>query len=132
MVRVEELACGELRGTNSGYARHYRAKQKVCPDCWQAQADYRKGLPTRPPPPAFLLEDTDWMLSAACKGLDSDLFFPPPGVSSDEAKEICAGCGVRKDCLDYALKFESITVGIWGGLTGKERRRLRRRTRATI
>jgi hypothetical protein len=36
-----------------------------------------------------------------------------------------ARCGVRRECLDYALA-EPDTVGIWGGSTGSERRAMRR------
>lgn len=70
-----------------------------------------------------------WMERAACTG-KSELFHNEKSrIISRRAKEICASCAVQKDCLDYALENEHI--GIWGGLTGNERRRLRRRSRQT-
>ena len=67
-----------------------------------------------------------WQRSANCLGVDPDLFFPERGGSTREAKEVCRGCVVRKDCLQYALD-NSEKFGIWGGLSERERRRLRRR-----
>ena len=58
-------------------------------------------------------------------GVDPDLFFPERGASTREAKEVCRGCVVREDCLEYALA-NGEKFGIWGGLSERERRRLRR------
>lgn len=73
-----------------------------------------------------------WTEHAACVGIDPDIFFPPNGgeafKSSARAKAICATCPVRSDCLDYAIR-ERITHGIWGGLTEKDRRVVRRQRR---
>ena len=63
--------------------------------------------------------------SANCLGVDPDLFFPERGASTREAKEVCRGCVVRMDCLEYAL-VNGEKFGIWGGLSERERRRLRR------
>jgi WhiB family redox-sensing transcriptional regulator len=38
---------------------------------------------------------------------------------------VCRGCEVRQQCLDYALA-NGEKFGIWGGLSERERRRLRR------
>ena len=62
---------------------------------------------------------------ANCLGVDPDLFFPERGASTREAKEVCRGCVVREDCLEYALA-NGEKFGIWGGLSERERRRLRR------
>lgn len=43
-----------------------------------------------------------------------------------EAKQICARCEVRSDCLEYALRVRE-NHGIWGGLNEMERRVLLRR-----
>ena len=48
-------------------------------------------------------EATDWKARANCMGVDPDLFFPERGMSTREAKEVCRGCVVREDCLEYAL-----------------------------
>lgn len=66
-----------------------------------------------------------WQNEANCLGVDPDLFFPDRGTSTREAKEICRGCVVRLDCLEYALT-NGEKFGIWGGLSERERRRLRR------
>ena len=62
---------------------------------------------------------------ANCLGVDPDLFFPERGASTREAKEVCRGCVVREDCLEFALA-NGEKFGIWGGLSERERRRIRR------
>jgi WhiB family redox-sensing transcriptional regulator len=62
---------------------------------------------------------------ANCLGVDPDLFFPERGASTKEAKAVCQGCVVREDCLEYALA-NGEKFGIWGGLSERERRRIRR------
>ena len=69
--------------------------------------------------------DTDWKDSSNCLGVDPDLFFPERGASTREAKEVCRGCIVREDCLEYAL-LNGEKFGIWGGMSERERRRIRR------
>ena len=69
--------------------------------------------------------DRDWQSRANCMGVDPELFFPERGSSTREAKEVCRGCVVREDCLEYALA-NGEKFGIWGGLSERERRRLRR------
>jgi WhiB family redox-sensing transcriptional regulator len=69
--------------------------------------------------------DRTWQDEANCLGVDPDLFFPERGASTREAKEVCRGCVVRLDCLEYALT-NGEKFGIWGGLSERERRRLRR------
>jgi WhiB family redox-sensing transcriptional regulator len=67
-----------------------------------------------------------WQAQANCMGVDPDLFFPERGASTREAKEVCRGCVVREDCLEYALA-NGEKFGIWGGLSERERRKIRRR-----
>jgi WhiB family redox-sensing transcriptional regulator len=66
-----------------------------------------------------------WQDYANCLGVDPDLFFPERGASTREAKEVCRGCVVRDDCLEYALQ-NGEKFGIWGGMSERERRRIRR------
>ena len=66
-----------------------------------------------------------WQEFANCLGVDPDLFFPERGASTREAKEVCRGCVVRGDCLEYALT-NGEKFGIWGGMSERERRRIRR------
>jgi WhiB family redox-sensing transcriptional regulator len=66
-----------------------------------------------------------WQDEANCLGVDPDLFFPERGASTREAKEVCRGCVVREDCLEFALA-NGEKFGIWGGMSERERRRIRR------
>ena len=71
-------------------------------------------------------EDQGWQEHALCAETDPEAFFPEKGGSTREAKKICTGCDVRAECLEYALTMDE-RFGIWGGLSERERRRLRRR-----
>lgn len=66
-----------------------------------------------------------WQADALCAQTDPEAFFPEKGGSTREAKRICDGCEVRSECLDYALANDE-RFGIWGGLSERERRKLRR------
>jgi WhiB family redox-sensing transcriptional regulator len=70
-------------------------------------------------------EQQDWQERALCAQTDPEAFFPEKGGSTREAKRICAGCEVRAECLEYALTFDE-RFGIWGGLSERERRKLKR------
>lgn len=75
------------------------------------------------------LVEESWQQRAACRGPQSAMFFPPSHFErKDEkeyreaaAKKICAQCGVRRACLDYAVRIRE-PHGIWGGLNEAERR----------
>lgn len=69
--------------------------------------------------------DSDWQERALCAQTDPEAFFPEKGGSTREAKRICLGCEVRDECLEYALANDE-RFGIWGGLSERERRRLKR------
>jgi WhiB family redox-sensing transcriptional regulator len=69
-----------------------------------------------------------WMRQAACSGTAKELFFPARGESATEPKAVCVGCPVRSECLEYALALGE-KHGIWGGLSERERRRLRAQRR---
>ena len=66
-----------------------------------------------------------WQTRANCMGVDPELFFPERGASTREAKEVCRGCVVKDECLEYALA-NGEKFGIWGGLSERERRKVRR------
>jgi len=66
-----------------------------------------------------------WQERALCAQTDPEAFFPEKGGSTREAKRICMGCEVRDECLEYALAHDE-RFGIWGGLSERERRRLKR------
>lgn len=65
-----------------------------------------------------------WRDQALCAQADPEAFFPEKGGSTRDAKRICLGCEVRQECLEYALAHDE-RFGIWGGLSERERRRLR-------
>jgi WhiB family redox-sensing transcriptional regulator len=66
-----------------------------------------------------------WQDRANCKGANADLFFPERGASTRAAKAICRECQVREECLEFAITTGE-KFGIWGGLSERERRRIRR------
>ncbi|GAB2500219.1 Transcriptional regulator WhiB2 [Corynebacterium atrinae] len=69
--------------------------------------------------------EQEWQDQALCAQTDPEAFFPEKGGSTREAKRICQACSVRDDCLEYALEHDE-RFGIWGGLSDRERRRLKR------
>jgi len=71
-------------------------------------------------------EDPGWQELALCAQTDPEAFFPEKGGSTREAKRVCQSCEVRQECLEYALGNDE-RFGIWGGLSERERRRLKRR-----
>jgi WhiB family redox-sensing transcriptional regulator len=86
---------------------------------------------TTPSRPADTLASyASWRLSAACRQVDPELFFPvgttgPSIEQVGQAKGICQGCEVREPCLGWALRNQ-IAFGIWGGTTEEDRQALRR------
>ena len=77
------------------------------------------------PEPLPPLTTDQWQDRALCAQTDPEAFFPEKGGSTREAKKICLGCEVRNECLEYALAHDE-RFGIWGGLSERERRRLKR------
>jgi WhiB family transcriptional regulator, redox-sensing transcriptional regulator len=70
----------------------------------------------------------EWHGRGRCVGDDPDVFFPSHGDPGTQARQICAACAVRDDCLGYAIGADEF--GIWGGLDQDERRSLKRRQRS--
>lgn len=69
--------------------------------------------------------ELSWQERALCAQTDPEAFFPEKGGSTREAKKVCLGCDVRGECLEYALAHDE-RFGIWGGLSERERRRLKK------
>lgn len=76
----------------------------------------------------------DWRDEALCRQTgDPEMFFPPKGGSTREAKSVCNGnpaegvapCPVRAACLKWALDTDQ-RFGVWGGVSERDRFRLRR------
>ena len=67
----------------------------------------------------------------ACAGLDPEIFYPRSGDSNSvQAKELCANCKILTECRTWGIKHE--TLGIWGGMSARERQRERKRLGITI
>ncbi|SLH38627.1 WhiB family transcriptional regulator [Mycobacteroides abscessus] len=71
------------------------------------------------------LDSEQWQEKALCAQTDPEAFFPDKGGSTREAKRICQGCEVKDECLEHAMANDE-RFGIWGGLSERERRRLKR------
>lgn len=77
------------------------------------------------------IEQPHWSARGACNGVDPDLFYPEHGTPPKQAKEVCSRCPVIFDCLDYALAHNE-REGVWGGLSVRERRVIRRAQRQAV
>jgi len=87
-----------------------------------------KVLPSATDRGLFPLEsELAWQREAACRGLSVEesraIFFPTKGESIDQARTICEHCAVRDECLAFAVTNRCI--GVWGGTSERQRRRLR-------
>lgn len=72
----------------------------------------------------------EWADLALCPQTDPDLFYPEKGGSVREAKQVCARCPVRAECLEYALENDE-RFGIWGGESERDRRKLKKERTTT-
>lgn len=100
------------------------------PDNWFVDP-VRLGVPGVRASAGSSSEDVDdnplaWQTDALCAQTDPEAFFPEKGGSTRDAKKICTTCEVRAQCLEYALANDE-RFGIWGGLSERERRKLRKR-----
>jgi hypothetical protein len=62
-------------------------------------------------------EDLDWWHLAACRGMDTNLFYDKYEIDINIAKNIdqaCLSCPVSKMC--YESGTENNEYGIWGGV----------------
>ena len=74
------------------------------------------------------LDTAAWRRDAACAVTDPELFFAGDEDSVVRAKQVCADCPVRRECLETALAVNEMH-GVWGGMAEGERRRLIRTRR---
>ena len=73
----------------------------------------------------------DWKQRGNCVKSNVD-FYPDGTAGVNRAKKVCQDCPVKKKCLDYALK-STHQFGVWGGMSERERKRLRNgRTGTTL
>lgn len=66
-----------------------------------------------------------WTDRGLCAEVDPEIFFPAKGGSVRQAKHVCRRCEIRAECLEYALDNDE-RFGIWGGLSERERHRVKR------
>jgi len=130
--------CGRVAETRRGYCGNCYGKWRRCGDPRGARKlakDIRAGV-EEPLGSGFdgfdvdfgeLSEDDpgDWRSEALCAQADPDAWFPEKGGSTRMAKRICLGCPVKQQCLEYALIHDQ-RWGVWGGLSERERRCIRR------
>lgn len=78
--------------------------------------------------PRFPVLDETWKQQAACRGLDTRLFFPGQGdtYTARHALSVCSTCPVAEECLAYA-EASGVRTGIWGGQSERARRNTRSR-----
>jgi WhiB family transcriptional regulator, redox-sensing transcriptional regulator len=98
-----------------------RPPLSLVPDSFAAAAEPMPALPWTDGSSS----EEAWRLNALCAETDPEAFFPEKGGSTREAKRVCSGCEVRAECLEFALANDE-RFGIWGGLSERERRRLKR------
>ncbi|ALF01425.1 WhiB family transcription factor [Mycobacterium phage LilPharaoh] len=78
----------------------------------------------------FLPLPDDWQGQALCAQVDPEIFFPDWGVNPREAKRICARCPVIDECYVHVMSFDHDQEGVWAGLTKRERRKIKKGTKA--
>ncbi len=103
------------------------APRGIVPDNWFVDP-VRLGVPGVRQVDESSVEDNSlsWQTDSLCAQTDPEAFFPEKGGSTRDAKKICTSCEVRNQCLEYALANDE-RFGIWGGLSERERRKLRKR-----
>jgi WhiB family redox-sensing transcriptional regulator len=76
--------------------------------------------------PLEMFEILQWMKDAGCKGNTKADFFPIHGQTEQSklAYSICSRCNVKTECLNYAVERPEI-MGIWGGTSHRQRRKIR-------
>lgn len=77
------------------------------------------------PPLEVLTNRPPWMADALCREHPEVNWFIERGESAEPAKAVCRSCLVQSECADFALA-QGTVHGVWGGLSGRELRRLRR------
>lgn len=68
---------------------------------------------------------SSWVSKARCRSTDPDQLFVR-GAAQKKAAMICRACPVVMECAIDALDNE-IEFGVWGGMTERQRRALRKR-----
>ena len=74
-----------------------------------------------------ITEERPWVVFAACRDADPDLFFPNSKADEKAALALCTMCPVIRECQGYSIDARE-TFGVWGGLTEKQRKMELRRS----
>lgn len=82
--------------------------------------------PMRMLQPKISTGDIPWQDNMLCPEIGLESFARTDRVSVSFAKQVCALCFVRSECLNDALTYPRQAIGVRGGLTASERRRLKR------
>lgn len=69
-------------------------------------------------------DNPEWRKQASCTNLNPSFFIVERGEDVNPALSVCRTCPVKDPCLRYAI--DNNEIGIWGGTTGKQRRRMKR------
>lgn len=125
MALAEYSTVNHHRTTTSGNAG---APGRGVPDDWFVDP-VRLGFPAVRKTAHGGDDPLAWQTDSLCAQTDPEAFFPEKGGSTRDAKTICQSCEVRSECLEYALGNDE-RFGIWGGLSERERRKLRKRDSA--
>ena len=122
MAVAGEFAARSAAGGGAGPNR------RGVPDDWFVDP-VRLGVPGVRKPQVDNDNPLAWQTDSLCAQTDPEAFFPEKGGSTRDAKKICQSCEVKTQCLEYALQNDE-RFGIWGGLSERERRKLRKRDSA--
>lgn len=129
-----EVRCPDCQSVRTvGYSRYAEIRAGASARCHKCGNVQRRAAGPRPQP---YRNDHTWRLSAACDGMDTDIWFPvsesgkftnggrrPENAAVQAAKGICGMCEVRQACLEDAIAVGD-SYGIRGGMTAAERKRL--------
>jgi len=118
-------------GTEEGYARHLRLEEPPCVKCRQARLETRRlrELAHRVDSTVIQVANptSEQWETAPCKTSGTpDAWFSTNQMITLKAKVVCRSCPFRTACLNLALADDE-QWGVWGGLTERERAKLKRR-----
>ena len=111
--------------------------QNKCPECEVVLPATKLGKELLEVHHAVNHPNLEWRSQAACRGMDTRIFFPdkggtpPPKGELSQAKKVCATCPVKTECFLESNHAFSNRCGIWGGMTASERQAKRRRLHIT-
>lgn len=121
------------RPDRSEYQRHRRQrlkKEAAAHQAREAAAQLIDVMAMRAYVRSLRHNSGDWWEAALCAQTDPELFFPPDKETERTAKKVCGECTVRTACLAFALENDE-PWGVWGGLSEKERLKVKEQSMAS-